>query len=203
MAKPSINAKWATSGSALIADPGAGKRDTGWIVEIPPVEYFNWWMNNVGSWIEYLDTQVDAVLAIQGLYDAIIGVGGTHEDINAVVADMGVGLPATNVRAYHLGAAVPTITQVINKDGLEIEFHPKATFSKGAALVVGLQIDAKRCKIINGRFLNFNEVGGKAIDMTVNAKNCFIKDNSFDNNTAEIVDAGSNNVKTGNIVEVV
>ena len=33
MAKPAQDATWATSGTALIADPGAGKRDTGWIVE--------------------------------------------------------------------------------------------------------------------------------------------------------------------------
>lgn len=202
MAKPAQDAKWATSGAALITDPGVGKRDTGWIVEIPPVEFFNWWMNNVGNWIDYLDTQMDTVLAIQGLYDAIIGVGGTHADINAVMADMGVGLPATDIRVYHLGATVPTITQVVDKDGVEIEFHPKATFAKGAALVTGLQIDAKRIKIINGRFLNFDEVGGVAIDMTANAKNCFIKENSFSNNTSEIVDLGANNVKVNNIEEI-
>jgi len=202
MAKPAINATWATSGSALIADPGAGKRDTGWVVEIPPVEFFNWWMNNVGNWITYLDTQVDLVLDLEGIYDAIIGTGA-YADINAVMADMdGVTLPTTDVKIFVKDPTTPTVTQVIDKDGVSVDFHPKATMAKGSTLVTGLQIAAKRVKITNGRFLNFDEGGGVAIDMTSAAKNCFVKENTFDNNTNEIADAGSNNIKVNNIVEV-
>ena len=177
MPAPAIDASWATSGSALIADPGAGKRDTGWVVEIPPVEFFNWWMNNVGNWIDYLNTEVAAVAAIQGLYDAVVGIGGTHADLNAVIADMdGVTLPLVDVRIYVLSPLTVTSTQVIDKEGVEIEFHPKASFAKGASLVTGLQIDASRVKVMGGRFLNFDEGGGVAIDMTANAKNCFVKE---------------------------
>jgi hypothetical protein len=83
VSKPAQDAKWATSGSALIQDPGTGKRDTGWVVEIPPVEFFNWWMNNVGNWIEYLDCTVDEIVQLQGVYDAIVGSGpGTYASIN-------------------------------------------------------------------------------------------------------------------------
>lgn len=202
MPKPSQDAKWATSGSALITDPGIGKRDQGWIVEIPPVEYFNWWMNNVGNWIEYLDQQVDAVVAIQGLYDAIVGTGGTHATINDVIADMGVNLPATDVRVFVKDPQTVTATQVIDKEGVELEFHPKANIAKGLTVVIGLQIDAQRVKIKGGRFLNFDEAGGIAIDMTSNAKNCIVKDNTFNNNTDEIADAGSNNIKVNNIEEI-
>lgn len=202
MAKPAIDAKWATSGSALIQDPGAGKRDQGWIVEIPPVEFFNWWMNNVGNWIEYLDGEVDKVLAIQGLYDAIVGPGGTHTDINAVMADG--ALPATDLRIFILGPYTATVTQVVDKEGCELAFHPKSTFAKGGALVTGLQLDAARIKVLNGRFLNFDEVGGKAIELTGNADKCVIMGNSFNNNTSEVDDtaaASPNNVIANNIVE--
>jgi len=202
MAKPAQDAKWATSGSALITDPGVGKRDTGWIVEIPPVEFFNWWMNNVGNWIEYLDLQVDAVAALQGVYDAIVGAGGTHATLNAVVADMGVNLPAQDIRVFVMDPQTLTTTQVLDKEGMDIIFHPKAFVAKGLTLVIGLQIDAKRIKITGGRFLNFNEVGGVAIDMTANAKNCYVTMNTFDSNTSEIVDGGSNNTKVHNIEEI-
>lgn len=202
MAKPAQDAKWATSGTALIADPGVGKRDTGWIVEIPPVEFFNWWMNNVGNWIEYLDLQVDAVTALQSIYDAIVGAGGTHATLNDVVADMGVDLPAQDIRVFVQDPQTVIATQVLDKEGIEIDFHPKAFMAKGLTTVIGLQIDAKRIKIKGGRFLNFDEVGGIAIDMTANAKNCFIENNTFDNNTDEIADAGSNNVKVNNIEEI-
>ena len=202
MAKPAQDAKWATSGTALIADPGVGKRDTGWIVEIPPVEFFNWWMNNVGNWIEYLDIQVDAVASLQSIYDAVVGAGGTHADLNAVVADMGTGLPAQDVRVFVKDPLTVLATQVLDKEGIEIDFHPKAFVAKGISTVIGIQIDAKRIKINNGRLMNFDEVGGKAIDMTANAKNCFVKNNTFVNNTDELVDAGANNVKVNNIVEI-
>jgi len=203
MAKPVQDAKWATSGSALIADPGAGKRDTGWIVEIPPVEFFNWWMNNVGNWIAYLDEQVDLVAQIQGLYDAIVGVGGTHATINEVMLDMdGVTLPVQDVRIFVKDPQTIIATQIVDKEGVEIQYHPKAFMAKGLTTLVGLQIAAKRAKVLNGRFLNFDEVGGKAIDMTADAKNCFVKENTFDNNTEAIVDGGSNNVKVNNIEEI-
>lgn len=203
MAKPAQDAKWATSGSALITDPGVGKRDTGWVVEIPPVEFFNWWMNNVGNWIEYLDIQVDAVAALQSIYDAIVGTGGTHATINEVIADMGVGLPSQDVRVFVQDPQTVIATQIIDKEGVELYFHPKAFMAKGVATVLGLQIDAKRVKIDGGRFMNFDEVGGVAIDLTANAKNCFIKNNTFVNNTGDLVDLGSNNVKVNNIEEIV
>lgn len=203
MAKPAQDAKWATSGSALIADPGVGKRDQGWIVEIPPVEFFNWWMNNVGNWIEYLDMQVDAVAALQSIYDAVVGAGGTHATINDVMADMdGVTLPVQDVRIFVKDPQTVIATQVIDKEGVVVDFHPKAFMAKGLTTLIGLQIDASRVKINEGRFLNFDEVGGIAIDMTANAKNCFIQGNTFDNNTDEIADAGSNNVKVNNIEEI-
>jgi len=204
MSKPSQLPSWATDGGSLIQDPGAAKRAEGWKVEIPPVEFFNWWQNNVGQWVEYFDGEVDKVTQIQGLYDAIVSPTGTHATINDVIADMdGVALPVEDVRIYVLDPISPTVTQLIDKAGVEVTFHPSASFAKGATTVVGLQIDAPRVKIEKGRFLNFDEAGGKAIELTANAKNCFVMFNTFGNNTDEIENNGANNQLIGNMTEVV
>lgn len=203
MSKPSESPIWATDGGALIQDPGIAKRQEGWRVEIPPVEFFNYWQNLVGNWIEYLDGEVDKVVEIQGLYDAIVGPTGTHATINDVIADMdGTTLPLEDVRIYVLDPITPTVTQLIDKAGVEITFHPSAAFAKGANIVTGLQIDAPRVKIKEGRFLNFNETGGIAIELTSNAKNCHILFNTFDNNETPIEDNGANNQLIGNIEEI-
>jgi hypothetical protein len=193
---------WATDGGASITDPGATKQGIGWIVEIPPHEYFNWWQNLVGQWIVYLNTELAAVQALQGIYDAIVGTGGTHADLNAVVAAMGVTLPNQDVKVFVKSPLTVIATQVLSKEGMDIEFHPKAFIAKGLTVVTGIQITAKRVKIKGGRFINFNEVGGEGIELTANGKNCHILNNTFSNCTDSVTDGGANNVLIGNIEEV-
>lgn len=197
MAKPTRLATWATDGAALKTDPGIAKQAEGWAVEIPPVQYENWFKNLVGQWVTYFDTQIDSLLAIQLTFDAIVGIDGTHATLAAAIADVGI-----DSRIYVKDPATLTSTVVVNKEGLEISFAPGAAYAKGATLVKGLQIDAKRIKIYQGRFLNFNEVGGTGIELTANAKNCFVKQNTFVDNTTEIENNGANNNVTDNMTEV-
>lgn len=51
MAEPSKLPEWATDVSAEIVEPAEVKKKAGWVQEIPPAEWFNWWMNNVYKWI--------------------------------------------------------------------------------------------------------------------------------------------------------
>lgn len=51
MAEPSKLPVWATDSEAKIVEPADVKKQAGWVQEIPPAEWFNWWMNNVYKWI--------------------------------------------------------------------------------------------------------------------------------------------------------
>lgn len=63
MAKPTNVPTWADSGT--IVEPSSGKKATGWIFEEkPPHEYFNWWQNLLGTWIQWLDTIVDDTIGV-------------------------------------------------------------------------------------------------------------------------------------------
>ena len=207
LAKPSSKIDWTVGNpdfATVTQEPTAQKKEDGWFPdERPSRETFNWVLYNLDQWVKYLEQEADKATTISGLYDAIVAPTGTHATINAVIADMdGVTLPTQDVRIFVEEPQVPTSTQLIDKEGVEISFHPKASMAKGAALVIGLKLDAKRIKVLNGRFLNFDEGGGKAIELTANAKNCQIVGNTFNNNTNEIDDLGSNNVLANNIVEV-
>jgi len=55
MARPIDNLPVWGESAALISEPSAGKKDIGWLVERPPVEYMNWLQREYGRWINYLD----------------------------------------------------------------------------------------------------------------------------------------------------
>lgn len=56
MAKPVSLPRWATGGGAVITDPPSGNKDTGWTLnQVPPSSWFNWYMNLVYLWTQYLD----------------------------------------------------------------------------------------------------------------------------------------------------
>lgn len=199
---PVIDARWAYDPLALKQDPGTGKREIGFAVEIPTVQTMNWQLYNIGEWIAYLTEEIGLIEGVTGVFDAIVGAGG-YNDINEVMLAMGDTLPVSNVRIFVKNSLSIENTQVINRDGVEIIFHPQASIVKATTQAVGMRIDALRCKITAGRFLNFDEVGGIALELTSNAKNCIITNNMFFNNADSIANSGSNNVIANNIEEIV
>ena len=63
MARPTNLPIWATTG--VIDEPALSKKQRGWeevggVPEDPPYEYFNWWQNNVYTWVEYWSGLTDA-----------------------------------------------------------------------------------------------------------------------------------------------
>ncbi len=59
--KPTELPRWADTGSAPasnIVDPPSGNKDTGWLTnDVPPSSWFNWFMQNVYKWMQWLDAQ--------------------------------------------------------------------------------------------------------------------------------------------------
>jgi len=199
MAKPTESAEWATSGGALLEIPALSKKQTGWSVEKPNVKFMNFWMNIVYSWIVYLDGAVDGVVAQALNYDAIVGVGGTHADLNAVMADANI-LDGSKILVTTPMAL--TATQIISKNDLIIEFKPSALVSTVTGLAKAFQITGLRIKIIGGRFISFNDVGDIVFEFTNTSKNCMITQASFFDNTSDVADNGAGNNFVSNINEV-
>jgi len=57
--KPDISTQWGATGA--ITDPGAGKTSTGWVAEIPPHPYQNWWQNRADQFMTHINEQGIAV----------------------------------------------------------------------------------------------------------------------------------------------
>lgn len=66
--RPTQDFVWATTG--LKTDPGAGKKDVGFLTaERPPARWFNYLFNLIAQWLGYLDvTLQDASNTLPGLY---------------------------------------------------------------------------------------------------------------------------------------
>ena len=80
MAKPTSKPDWTVgnpSFGTVTVEPSAGKKQNGWDVgERPPRQFMNWLFFNIDEWIDYLETTTDALISLQGIYDAVVGVGG-------------------------------------------------------------------------------------------------------------------------------
>lgn len=197
MAEPTNLPIWATDGASLVETPGTAKQQQGWAVEAPNVKFMNWWMNLVYQWILHFQIEVAAVSAQQNNYDAIVGVGGTHADINAALADVGAGGKILVSTPLAL-----TATQVIDQDDVTIEIKPNALISTVTGLSLGIQVTSERVRIIGGRFRGFNGGTDKAIEFSATSKNCLLTQGMFSDNDTDVDDLGDNNTLTANISEV-
>lgn len=203
MAKPASKPDWTVGNPDLgtvTVEPTVQKKQAGWLAdERPAREFMNWLFYNITEWISYFETVTDAIGTQLGLYDAVVGTGGTHADINALMADANI---ANLKNVFVTSSLAVNVAQTINQSGMTFTFHPKCTILKDGA-ATGLIIDAQKVRILNARFLSFNGGGDKAISLTANAKNCFITGCLFKDCTTMIDDAlGTNNVIANNIEEV-
>lgn len=204
MAKPTSKPEWTVGNpdfATITVEPSAAKKEAGWLPdERPPREFMNWLFNNMGEWIDYFEAEIDSFSGQSVIYDAFVGAGGTHADINALMADAGI---ANIKNVLIISTLAVDNTQVINQAGMNFTFKANAGITKNGptGADIGLQIDADRVRILNGRFIGFNDVGvDKA--MQVNGNNCLIFGNMFNDNDTAIENTGNNNELTSNIEEV-
>ena len=154
MAKPTKHLEW-TAGNpdqaTISVEPSAAKKEAGWQAdERPPREFVNWNLQLQDEWNKYFEETSDALALQLGNFDAVVGFGGTHADINEVMADVNIA----NIKNVLITETItPLVTQVINQNGMNFTFKPQAGIMENGALI-GLQITGERVRIINGRFLN-------------------------------------------------
>lgn len=71
MTKPTQLPEWASedqvdgvSGQPNVAEPSTTKKEAGWErEELPPRQWLNWWQRLVYRWIEWIDTELSALIA--------------------------------------------------------------------------------------------------------------------------------------------
>ncbi len=199
MSKPNKHLDW-TDGDALkVQEPTTGKKLLGWTPsERPPAEFMNWLFHYQDLWNKYFDSQIEAVLASGLVYDAIVGVGGTHNTINELMQDSGI---ATKKNILVISPFTLTETILIDQNNMKFTFTPKATIAKGS-VGLGVQITSEGVTFEGCRFLNFSGGGEEAMRLSSTAKYCIIKECRFFNNSIAINDEGTGNVLTGNIEEI-
>jgi hypothetical protein len=131
-------------------------------------------------------------------WDAIVGTGGTHADINAVIADSNI---ANIKRVLIISSSTLTTTQTISQADMEFVFKAGVVYSKNSA-TKGISVNADRVTITGGRFSGFNGGSDTAIQIESGKKNNLIHCARFNTNTADITDNGTGSMLYGNIQEV-
>lgn len=77
--KPGDLPRWATDGGAAVEEPSEIKKDSGWVVEKPPHQFFNWLQLTTYQWINYFnqffDASNNAVLPEDAYIAGKVGIG--------------------------------------------------------------------------------------------------------------------------------
>ena len=202
-AKPTKKPAWTVGNPSLATlsiEPPAGKKLAGFgSSERPAHQYVNWLFYNVGEWINWLEEQADLLSTSKTQYDAIVGNGGTHYDLAALMADANIAniKSVLVISPQALGAPV-----VLNRDDMRFDFTPKAFLQKGAGLTIGVQITAKRVRFMNARFIGFSAAGDKALQLTNTSQYCMVTGCFFNTCDTSIEDLGASNGLGMNIEEV-
>jgi len=204
MAKPTSKPDWTVgnpSFGTVTVEPSAGKKQNGWdIGERPPRQFMNWLFFNIGEWIDYFETTTDGLLNLQGIFDAVVGVGGDFATLTDLVTD--ADYLAGNIKNILITsdqALSAPITWAL--DDLNISFKPGVAVLKGIGAATGFIITGDRIRVNQGRFANFSDGGDKAIEVGGAANYTIISQCYFLNNDTTIDDNGTKTSLAQNIEE--
>jgi hypothetical protein len=125
--------RWATATGALITEPNAGKKDTGWsesapgVGEDPPLDYFNWLQRRTYDFLKWLADQVvttdeEQTITANKIFaptalgrTALVGIGTTN---GATFAGVGIAAEGNADRAalFLVPQAQPTNFATLDGD---------------------------------------------------------------------------------------
>jgi len=197
--QPTAKPAWTQGNPGVQDQPTAGEKFGGFAPdERPPAEWVNWILGNISDWIDWLD-YITGVKYAQGEFDAVVGVGGTHADINTLMADVNI---AQKFKVLVVGPMTLTSDQIITKSDIEFVFKPNAVWTKGVGATIAITVNADRVTIRNGRFVGFSTGGDIGIRVAAGKKNNIITNNKFNSCDTDIDDLGTNTLQVANLVEV-
>lgn len=199
MAKPAKHLDWTDGDAAKVTEPPTGKKDLGWTAaEKPPAKWFNWLFYIQDQWNKYFEEIADAVLANGTIYDAVVGVGGTHATIPDLLADANI---AVKKNILVISPFTLNTTTIFNQDDMNFYFTPKAVTAKGTA-AVAFEISANRVRIYGARFQNFNGGSDECLRINNGSDYTMIRDCYFFNFNQSINDQSEKSSLIGNIEEI-
>ena len=122
-------------------------------------------------------------------YDAIVGTlgideGATYSTLKAALDNASAGWKILVLRDEII-SSIP----VVGEDNIEIVFKRGVTFTKGTS-IKGLQIDGDDCKVINGRFKDFDTASDYGIHVN-SAARTYLDACRFNNCDGNINDEGT------------
>lgn len=210
MAKPTDKPEWASGGGALITTPISAKKLVGWIVEKPPLQFFNYLAYWTWQWINYFETTTDQNTAdiatetaariaadsaeattrgtadtalqnkILSVYDAIVGAASYCTDTTIAAAITRVSAGA---RILVLDSFALATTVTVSKANLEIHLKPGVIISAGVA-TTGFTVSASGLRLHGGKISGFTT----AVDIGASGARTMTRDIWFSGNTTDIND---------------
>ncbi|MEE8298413.1 MAG: hypothetical protein V3R67_03440 [Thermodesulfobacteriota bacterium] len=199
--KPSSHTDWTDGAASKVVEPSAAKKLLGWVaLERPPFEFMNFLFFRGDEWDKYHESVTDELLAGNVAFDAIVGSGpGTFATINAAVAAVSAG-----GKIFVKENQALSVTQIINKNDIELTFAPGVVLSQAGGLALGLQIAAERVRVIRPRFTDWiTLVTDQPVEFTAASKNSVL-DTAFFFNIAiatPVLDNGTNSITLNAIEE--
>jgi hypothetical protein len=101
LVKPLEKPRWATDVTADVITPSIGKQDVGWIVEMPPHDYFNWLHLWTYNWLQYFEAKSDT------------DFGGSAEATLTIASGAITPTVASNIIDTEAAAATDDLTNIV------------------------------------------------------------------------------------------
>ncbi|MCK4960592.1 MAG: hypothetical protein KAT00_14365, partial [Planctomycetes bacterium] len=99
--KPDKTPRFATGGSAAVAEPTEGKKDLGWVAEKPPHQWMNWLHEKVYEWNQFIHANLGNVFG-RASFDPLLALNLALPGYVARETVVPVGI-AGNQCTYALG----------------------------------------------------------------------------------------------------
>lgn len=197
MSKPNKHIDWTDGDSQKQVEPSTGKKLLGWTKgEKPPFEWINWLFYTIDLWLKYFDSVIENVEANGSVYDAIVGVNGTHATLEDLMSDSNIS-NLKNILVISPFTLNNPIT--LDENDMNFFFKPQATISKGTS-AVGIILNGERIRLNNAHFVNFGDTNDESLRLDTLSVNCMVRDCFFTNaSSTALVDNGTNNSINGNI----
>ena len=186
--KPAGHIDWVPDENvAYVTEPQPAKKVTGWGAEQPTAKNFNFMFARVGNWQKYFEGITD--LLKQGIFNAAVGVGGTHATLASALSAASAGWRILVLDNFTIDSTI-----CVNVLGVEIIFAPQVVYTKGSA-TKGLSITNEKIKIRGGRFAGFSAGGDIAVAFDAGGNYGLIDETCFSVGTTLEVD--DSNVTAG------
>jgi hypothetical protein len=103
--RPTQVPKWATAGTNVL-EPSSGRKIAGWLPGMAPAaEFFNWWMNLVGHWSDWLgqESYNHRAIALATPFVTASILSGSHNWHDGAVCDAGASIGRVQPRYWVVG----------------------------------------------------------------------------------------------------